>query len=133
MKNTLKTLLIATLIISLSACKDDESTPEPPAVNFLFADPISEKAYGFGDTVHINGVITFDNELHGYELNIHSEHFDSTVHTVHNHEDGKTIHVHSHWVNDLTHHTDMTLTIDALTDHDGTKGTKVIHFHCHPM
>lgn len=132
-----KTLFILFSICTLSftACDDDddETTPTTPTVQFSFSDPTGGQTFGHNDTVHINGMITFENDLHGYEITLKSEHFDSTVYSVNEHADGNTIHVHKMWVNDLTHHSDMIMTIDAFTDHDGQKETSTIDFHCHPM
>jgi hypothetical protein len=136
MNFTYKTLLIALTFITITftACKDgDPATPETPSVNFSIAEPVASTKFGKGDTVHINGMITWENELHGYELTVTNVTADSVVFTKHNHADGNTMHIHENWVNDVASHSDMSLTIDAFTDHDGAKETKVILFHCHPM
>lgn len=137
MNTTHKTLLliVALFTFTFTACKDDEetTTPEVPTVEFTFTNPEGGKMYGRGDTVHIDGMISWENELHGYELTLTNTTMDSVVYTSHGHEDTKMIHIHKMWVNNVMHHSDMKLTIDALTDHDGTKETKAILFHCHPM
>lgn len=138
MNNKNKTLLIlmALFTITFTACKDDEETiitPEEETVEFTFTNPSDGTMYGLNDTVHIDGMISWENELHGYELTLTNMSVDSVVYTSHAHEDASTIHVHTLWVNNVINHSDMKLTIDAFTDHDGTKETKEIEFHCHPM
>jgi hypothetical protein len=137
MNKTHKTLLLIAVLLTItfSACKDDEEAtfPEVPIVDFTFTSPESGKMFGRGDTVYINGMISWENELHGYELTITNMSADSVVYTSHSHEDIKMIHIHKMWVNNLMHHSDMKLTIDAITDHVGAKETKEIMFHCHPM
>ncbi len=128
--NKILILAVIALTVSISSCKDDDVIP---AVEFDFSSPIVHSQYSLGDTVHIMGMISWESELHGYNLSIKNETKDSVVFTKHGHEDGNMIHVHAMWVNDVDGHSDMSLTIDALTNHDGAKETKVIHFHCHPM
>jgi hypothetical protein len=135
MKKINKTLIIALAIISISftACKDDEEASVVPSVEFHFSNPEANKKYGQGDTVFIMGMLHWENELHGYELRLTNTTKDSVVFTAHAHEDTKMLNVSQIWINNVTEHSDMTLTIDALTDHDGAKQSKDIDFHCHPM
>ncbi len=137
MNKIFKTLIIVSALftITLTSCKDDEVVDPPKVadVEFTFTHPEAAKMYGKGDTVHIAGMMKWENELHGYELTLKNETHDSVVYTAHHHEDTKMLHVHQMWINTVTQHSNMSLTIDALTDHDGAKQTKVINFHCHPM
>lgn len=137
MNKTYKTLfaLIVLFTISFTACKKDDetTTPEDPKVNFSFTNPEAGKMYDNGDTVHMDGMISWENEMHGYEITLTNTSMDSVVFSKHEHEDGNTFHIHEAWKNNVMHHSDMKLTIDALTDHDGAKETKEIIFHCHPM
>lgn len=131
-----KYLLLLTMSLSIfSACDDDDEPVivDEPKVQFDFADPVAGSIYQSDDTVFINGMISFENDMHGYEVSlINKSHNDTMVFNKNEELDGKMIHVHAHWVNNVDHHSDMTLTIDALTDHSGTKQTKTIDFHCHP-
>ncbi|MBO6515234.1 MAG: hypothetical protein JJ975_01615 [Bacteroidia bacterium] len=133
-----KYLIALTLLLSvISSCKEDEEPlpePETPVVMFNFADPAAGATYSAGDTVAINGMISFENDMHGYEISIiNTSHSDTVVFNKHEHMDGKMFHIHEHWVNNVMHHSNMQLKIEALTDHAGTRETKTINFHCHPM
>ncbi len=128
-------LLAALLTIGFTSCTDDDKavTPDIPLVEFTFNQPEAGKMYGKGDTVYINGTLSWENELHGYEITLTNVSADSTVFSAHGHEDAHTIYIDKLWVNNVTAHSDMKLTINALTDHEGAKESKEIMFHCHPM
>lgn len=129
--------LILGLFFVFSGCDDNDDepvTPTDPVVSFNFSSPEAGQTFSKGDTVFINGSISFENDMHGYEVSlINSSHGDTVVFNKHEHMDGKQFHIHEHWVNNVDHHSDMKLQIDALTDHAGTKETKTVSFHCHPM
>ncbi len=135
-KNISIIAIVTLLTFSINACKDDEETvtPEPTAVTFDISDPVAGTMYGKGDTVFINGMISYDVEMHGYEINIiNTSNNDTVVFNKHAHSDSKMFHIHEHWVNNVSGHSNMTLSIEALTDHSGASQTKEISFHCHPM
>lgn len=128
-------LLLAFTNIFFTACKDEDPiVEEDPKVVFDFTSPEAGAMYGKGDTVFINGMISHTTDLHGYEISIINGSSDDTVvFNNHEHMDGKMFHIHEKWVNNVTDHSNMTLRIEALTDHAGTVETKEIMFHCHPM
>jgi hypothetical protein len=134
MKPTIKFLILtlAVLAVSQISCKQEE-TPSIPEVQFNIDNPSQGNQYHKGDTIFISGLLTWENFLHGYELTLKNETTDSVVFTQHSHMDGYNIHLHSFWINDVDSMCDMALIIEALTDHEGAKETKVIRFHCHSM
>jgi hypothetical protein len=101
---------------------------------FNFTDPEAGKMYGKGDTVFINGMVSFENGLHGYEVSlVNTSHNDTVVFNKHEHAHGNSFHIHEHWVNSVMHHSDMELRIEVQTDHTDKAESKTIKFHCHPM
>ena len=133
-KNT-SLLLLAFAALFFTACKDEEPIVEDdPKVVFDFSSPADASMFGKGDTIHIDGMISHTIDMHGYEISIiNTSHNDTVVFNKHEHMDGKMFHIHEMWVNDVADHSNMTLKIDAITDHAGTTETKEIKFHCHPM
>lgn len=115
----------------MTSCEDDDAII--PQVEFNVDQPTMGQMYGLNDTIYIEGSLVSDHQLHGYELFIRNKTADSVVFSAHGHEDMNTIHFIKIWINDVKHHSDMELVIDAFIDHEGTKQTKVIDFHCHPM
>ncbi|MFT5511878.1 MAG: hypothetical protein ACI8SE_000272 [Bacteroidia bacterium] len=127
--------MLAITATLFSACKDDDPTiVEDPSVVFDFSSPISGAMYGKGDTVFIDGMISYTKDLHGYKVSItNTSNSDTVVFNNHEHIDSKTFHIHEHWVNNVNYHSNMMLKIEAITDHAGTSETKELMFHCHPM
>ena len=125
---------IAVIALSISSCTEDENPViENPQVEFSFQNPSSGTMFHGGDTVFIRGTITYPKNMHGYELSlVNSSQNDTTVFTEHKHIDSKSIEINTFWVNNVKHHSDMELHIDAMTDHFGAFERKTIKFHCHP-
>lgn len=109
------------------------SCPSHPPVDFQFTNPEAGKIYGKGDTVFVAGMLQWEKELHGYEMTLTNTSTDSVVFSAHGHEDTKMLNISQMWINNVAGHSNMKLTIDAVTDHEGAKQSQDIHFHCHPM
>ncbi|MFY0642877.1 MAG: hypothetical protein JXR19_00265 [Bacteroidia bacterium] len=133
MNKTLISILALTFLM-LSSCKEDESMNPQNDITINFAEPVASTMYGQGDTVYINGMISADMEMHGYEISlVNTSNNNTEVFNKHAHEDGLMFHIHEMWVNDVNSHSDMVLTITIDKNHEGDKETKTILFHCHPM
>ena len=128
-------LLLAFTALFFSSCKDEDPiVEEDPKVVFDFSSPTAGAMFGLGDTIHIDGKISHTIDMHGYEVSIiNTSHNDTVVFNDHGHVDGKMFHIHETWVNNVSDHSNMTLKIEAITDHAGNSETKEIMFHCHPM
>lgn len=129
-------VLLAAIITSLTSCKDDETDPivETPAVQFEISSPTTGAMYHLNDTVFVKAKITHTEELHGYEVSIiNTSQNDTMVFNKHEHMDASSFDIDTYWVNQVTNHSNMKLIIDVMTDHSGTKETKEVSFHCHPM
>ncbi|MDX1940138.1 MAG: hypothetical protein SFU99_06270, partial [Saprospiraceae bacterium] len=74
-----------------------------------------------------------EQDLHGWEIVIRKKADNSVVYENDEHTHGKELHIHDHWVNSVTEHTDMILEITAALSHNAkdTK-TETVGFHCHP-
>lgn len=139
MNKSIYIFFIALISVSLTftSCKDDDVVVDPPAdpvVSFDFSSPASGTMFGKGDTIFIKGTISYETTMHGYELSIFNvSQNDTMVFNKHEHMDAKTFNIDEYWINNVDHHSDMKLRIDAVKDHMGTTETKEISFHCHPM
>ena len=98
---------------------------------FSFSSPQETKSYAFGDTIDIAGMVSWDLELHGYEVILNNETADSVVFMRHEHLDGTMYHFDEFWVNNVATTSDMKLTIAVVKDHfTGEEVTKEIFFSC---
>ena len=128
-------LKIFFILFLVESCKDEVPTSDQniPPVTFNFTNPNEGNEFALGDTIFIDGMIAWENELHGYEITLTDMSNDSIVFSAHGHEDALLIHITKIWVNKVTHLSDMRLTIDALTDHRGGKQSKEMILHCYPL
>lgn len=129
------TILVAGLAFFTSSCNPEEVDPIPTEkVTFDFTSPTPGQMFGLGDTVNIDGMMSSESMMHGFEFEVvNTAMNDSVVYHAHKHMDSKMIHVHDYWINNVKHHSNMELRIHAITSHFEEKETKVIPFHCHPM
>ena len=132
--NKLLITLIAFSLVAFTSCKEDEDMDPKYNITFNFSDPVASTMFSQGDTVFINGMISADIEMHGYEVSIVNTSDNNTeVFNSHEHKDGSMFHIHEMWVNNVSSHSDMALTITVDVDHEGTTEKETILFHCHPM
>ncbi|MCB0735694.1 MAG: hypothetical protein H6608_09540 [Flavobacteriales bacterium] len=132
--NKTSILALAIGILFISSCKKDETpTPTDEATTTItITSPEMHHTYMFGDTVVIHGMITSASELHGYEIELKNVSQDTVVLFKEEHAHSTEEHFDAMWVNDVTGHSDMLLTIRAIIDHEGTSESKTASFHCHP-
>lgn len=128
--------LVACASVFFLSCTHDveDNPPDPPVVvEFSIDEPTPDSIYYLNDTVHIHGSLRFDNGLHGWMVELYNISTDSIMYTEEVHDHANELEFSTWWVNDVVDHSDMELTIGAITDHDGGVEEKVVHFHCMPM
>ena len=120
---------------SAEAKDDDGSCQYPePMTSFDISAPLEDAVYSLNQTVHINAVITTDEEPHGYEIYIrNTSNNDEVVFSVMDHAHTSPISIHEEWINTVQQHSDMELEIRLIIDHDGNYLSEAVNFHCHPM
>ncbi|NUO02935.1 MAG: hypothetical protein HUU01_20190 [Saprospiraceae bacterium] len=129
MKNILSFALAAfAAILFFSACDNDKENPLP---EITIESPAEGTTFEFGDTVHIEVDITHTEELHEYLAELKKVSDGTVLFSTGEHSHSTEVHVHEHWVNNVTSHSDMELVVTA-TDHTDKTSTKKVHFHCHP-
>lgn len=140
MKNSRIFLAAAIIVASAFAgCKKDKEeetpiVPSTPEITFEVTNPTAGAMYHLGDTVWVDVHITSDTELHGYEANlINTSDSDAVLWEDHLHDHGMEYHIHGFYVNGVTMHSDVELSIDAFIDHDGASENHTVAIHCHPM
>ena len=154
MKNIFKTVLVLTVaMVAFTSCKkkgcvdptatnyneeakkDDGSCeyadPEPV---FSISDPTGNATFALNDTVHINAMVTYEEEMHGWEARIINTSANDTPFVTMAHDHLSTYHIHDYWVNNVSAHSDMMLQIKVFKEHmNGAEVVETVHFHCHPM
>lgn len=130
----MKNIIVSGLFLALfggiamlsSGCHEEAAAPI-----FTISAPTDGQEYMLGDTIFVKGTITADVEMHGYayELMRLSDSLVLLTSDVHDH--GSSYSIDDFWVNNVTEHTDVQLTITAIIDHDGTEQSQTYQLHCH--
>ncbi len=113
--------------------KNDDGSCVYPTAKLKIHSPSNNAMFSLGDTVHIHAVATHNEMLHGWNIHLVNTSSGDTVLFKHAHEHGTTLNIHHNWVNDVTQHSDMKLTIEVMLDHGGNEIYRTVNFHCHPM
>ncbi len=128
------TLFLAIALLTFNACKEETIDPTIPEIVFDFSSPEDTKSYELGDTISIAGMVSWELEMHGYEVILKNETTDSVVFMRHEHLDGKMYHFEEFWVNNVSKTSNMKLTIAVTKDHfTAEEVTKEIMFTCNPL
>lgn len=129
-----QTIIFLTLFSTiLCACqKKDNTTPDASKVVINVSSPSSGQVYHNGDSVHINATISYQSELHGYEVKITDT---VTGNVIYN----KAEHTHNdHFeINDAIQSTGsvplyLKLEITTEIDHAGNDAERAVSFRYEP-
>ena len=151
-------LIISTLALSMvfnTSCKKVEGCTDITAINYdseateddgtceyepeitakiTIDSPESGTTYMGGDTINMHVMIETQGEIHGYEVHLTNVSTGEEVLTYEAHEhDQSMIHYSESWVNNVSGHSDMSLVVTVLIDHDGNEVSESVNFHCHPI
>ncbi|MBI1306582.1 MAG: hypothetical protein GC181_08210 [Bacteroidetes bacterium] len=134
-----KTYILSLLIvstISFHSCKEEDDNTTPTTsdndVTITIDSPVAYKTYMFGDTVKISGNAKWNQELHGYVIQVKNVSADSIVFTKEEDVHSTEFSFNTQWINDVTMHSDMQLIVTIEKDHEGNSKTSTVDFHCHP-
>lgn len=122
-------LLSLSSILLLSACHQHDEAD----VQIQITSPLADAMYHLGDTVKIQGTITGNVEMHGYEVKIKNLSQGNVAFITDYHDHGATFTINEFWVNNVITHSDMRLVVKVEVDHNGTMVSDSLNFHCHPM
>ncbi len=118
------------------ATEDDGTCEYEPEITakITIDNPEAGTTFMGGDTINIHAMIETQGEIHGYEVRLTNLSTNEEVLTYEAHEhDQSMIHYSEKWVNNVSGHSDMSLTVKVLIDHDGNEVSETVNFHCHPM
>jgi len=134
MKN-LSIFAICFLAIAPFGCtknRKDSPTVVPlvPLITILM--PVAGTTYEHGDTVRMKAHIQHSSELHEYAVIMRNTDNNDTLFSYEVHKHATSVNVDTFWVNNVTVHSPMELTV-AAEDHAGNSNSAKVLFHCHPM
>lgn len=137
--NKYSILFALAFVFAMASCeKDADPTPAGVEISFNFSSPTENYMYPLGDTVNITGRITANVEMHGYEIEIiNTSDNNKQIFYSHTHEDGVSFDVSEYWVNNVTSHSNLILTVTAILSHEmdseSNEVSKSYYFMAHPM
>jgi len=129
MKNiTLIISLLITLIV-ITSCKKEKSAT---TADINFTEIAEGDTIAFGDTVHIEGTIIGNGELHGYQLQLIDIISAETLLSKNSETHALSYVFDEHWVNNFTDTATIKVLLEVELDHDGNKSLKEISVVCLP-
>jgi uncharacterized protein YpuA (DUF1002 family) len=128
-KNIAIVCLVSLVAISSVSCKKKKENE----ISIELTSKVDGEKFSKDQKIEVKGTITASSEdIHEYTITIKNETSGAIEFTKTEHSHSKSISFSESWINDVSDHSDMMLTIEA-EDHDGKKETLEVHFHCHPM
>jgi mannitol-specific phosphotransferase system IIBC component len=130
---TFKNIAIITLVSFVSFSTISCKKKKENEITIELTSKVEGEKFSKDEKVSIKGTITASREdIHEYTITIKNTTTGATEFSKKEHSHSKSITFDESWVNNVTEHSDLVLTIEA-EDHDGKKETFTAHFHCHPM
>lgn len=131
-----KSIIIFFGIISLIVISCKKETTETTVLadpTFNFSSPSVNETYHFGDTIKVIGSLSADYEMHGYNIILKNMKTGMNVlnQGYHLHQSSYTI--NEVWKNTVTDTSEIKITVDVATDHDGTLKSFERIVTCYPQ
>ncbi len=126
-------ILCLCLGLGMSACKKenaDKLNRNVPTV--VIQSPEEGDMFNHGDTVFIKATIEAKADLHGYMIKLSNAETEEELFHFHDHAHHKTLEVDTFWVNDVTTHSEVLVSVTGIGDHEGTETTETVQIHCMP-
>jgi hypothetical protein len=124
------------LNFNAEADEDDGSCTYPVSedVSFSIAAPTAGGMYGLNDTVKMQATIATALSIHGYRVQLlNKTNNNEEVFLAEEHAHTSPLSINEVWVNNVSNHSDMLFILTAIVDHNETKISDTVSFHCHPM
>ena len=127
-----KLILITSLfavIVTLNSCHKNEASK----ADITIYEPTANDTVAFNDSVHFEGSILGDGELHGYTLSYTNSTTGASLFSVTAETHATSYAFHEHWLNNLTDTTVVNVKVEVEINHDGDIVSKEVNFVCLPQ
>lgn len=118
------TVIIAGAIAFASCQKHDDTPAQPDKVVITITSLQDGQAFKKGDTVKMQGLISYVSQLHGYEMKLMSKKTGKELFYYYEHTHSDKVSFSQNWVDTLSTADSLVLTLTAEIDHDGNQGAK---------
>ncbi len=116
------------VIVTLNSCHKNEASK----ADITIYEPIANDTVAFNDSVHFEGSILGDGELHGYTLSFTNSTTGASLFSVTAVTHATSYSFHEHWLNNVTDTTIVNVKVEVELDHEGHKTSKDINVVCLP-
>jgi hypothetical protein len=128
-----KITLIFSLLIALTAITSCKKKNSATTADINFTEITEGDTIAFGDTVHLEGKVVGDGELHGYKLQL-IDIISAEMLLSKNSETHALSYVFDeHWVNNVTTISNLKAVVVVEINHDGDLVSKQVNFVCLPQ
>jgi hypothetical protein len=127
-----KLILITSLfgvIVTLNSCHKNEASK----ADITIYEHTANDTVAFNDSVHFEGAILGDGELHGYTLSYTNSTTGASLFSVTAETHATSYAFHEHWLNNLTDTTVVNVKVEVEINHDGDLVSKEVNFVCLPQ
>lgn len=114
--------------ILFAACKKENAT----TATIEFIEPLANDTIIAGDSLHAEGTIIGNNEMHGYTLKMVNETTNEELMNITSDSHASSYAFHEHWMNNVTQISTIAVTISANLDDAGKQATKSVKVVCLP-
>lgn len=125
-------ILLTVLAFAFASCEKEEDHDHSEWTISILS-PTGGQVFENGDTIPILGAIEHNHTIHEYAIELTNVSTGEKVFSFSDHvHTANSVDFDTFWVNNVTDHSDMKLTVSAV-DHDDNKGEESVEFHCHPL
>lgn len=121
---------MCTMMLYLSCKKDEVASPDFQNTKITINKPVINAILKHDDVLVIEGIITSDVSMHGYEILLHDNTNNTSISIINKHTHGKEIIIEQFHKIQCTKPTAYTLEIIAIINHDTLKLSEKIKFTC---
>lgn len=126
------TVIIAGVAAFTSCQKHDDTPAQADKVVINITSLQDGQAFRKGDTLKIQGLISYISQMHGYEVKLTSKKTSKELFYYYEHTHSDKVGFSQSWVDTLSTADTIMLTLTAEIDHDGNQGTKQLTLTSQP-
>jgi hypothetical protein len=121
-------IIFFALSLLIFSCKKHEAS----TATISIIEPITNDTIAFGESLHYEGTVTGNGELHGYSVKLVNDQNGTILSEMASDNHAENYSFHEHWVNTLLDTTVVKLTVEVILDHEGNKVSKDVSVVCLP-
>lgn len=128
-----KITLIISLLITLTAITSCKKKNSATTAEINFNEITEGDTIAFGDTIHLEGTIVGNGELHGYQLQLVDILPAEMLLSLNTETHKESYAFDEHWVNNVTTISNLKAVVIVEINHNGDLVSKEVNFVCLPQ